>query len=116
MLLRLPSTLTTPFAITAPFNGAVLAQTPKPPKKSRRIAQPATAVAFIESSGPERPDPLLAADGAISFRGSSVEPNAILKIELSLKNVIGISLEKDSGSSFFICVLKVRPQRRHLRP
>src|SRR6266568_657551 len=106
MLLRLPSTLTTPFAITAPFNGAVFAQTPKPPKKSRRIAQPATAVAFIESSGPERPDPLLAADGTTSFRGSSVEPNAIFENRIVSEKCY----RHISGKRFWIELFHLRSQ------
>src|SRR5947207_490605 len=53
-LLRLPSTLTTEFATTAPFNGAVAAQVPITPKNSATIAQPAMAGPRIESLGGTR--------------------------------------------------------------
>jgi hypothetical protein len=49
MLLRLPSTLTKPFATTAPWSGAVTAQAPKPPKKIKMIAHPAMAAERMES-------------------------------------------------------------------
>ena len=40
-LLRLPSTLTMASPTTAPFKGAMIAQPPKPAKKTRRMIQPA---------------------------------------------------------------------------
>src|SRR5262249_55766584 len=51
-LLRLPSTLITALATTAPFSGAVTAQVPMPPKKIAMISHPAIATWWMESLGP----------------------------------------------------------------
>src|SRR2546430_2688821 len=63
-LFRLPSTLMTPFATTAPFNGAVLAHRPNTPKNTKMMFQPTIAVAFMES--------LSGADGGFGADGTSV--------------------------------------------
>src|SRR5262249_10517034 len=50
-LLRLPSTLITELAITAPLSGAVTAHVPNTPKNSAMIHQPRRASFLCDSSG-----------------------------------------------------------------
>src|SRR4029079_10728650 len=50
-LLRLVSTLMTPLATTAPFNGAESAQAPKTPKNKPMMIHPAKATFLMDSLG-----------------------------------------------------------------